>query len=144
MAEEGDTPLGSGSGSSLPLPVLVVSGICTVFAVLVSGMSIFLHLKNYRKPLLQRWVALIRVTELNSLLIIQIQDGYKNHAHGTYIRYIVPYIVVFIERSFRDRCYSGYLRSSLPIFVPMTLNISLHICLRPLSFIVSSIFYLDI
>jgi hypothetical protein len=47
--------LGSGAGSRLPLPVLVLAGLSTLVAVLVSGMSIFLHLKNYRKPVLQRY-----------------------------------------------------------------------------------------
>lgn len=44
----------SGSGSSLPVAVLLVAGISTVIAVLVSAMSIYLHLKNYLKPSLQR------------------------------------------------------------------------------------------
>jgi hypothetical protein len=46
---------GSGSGSSLPLLVLLVAGISTFVAVLVSAMSIYLHLKNYLKPSLQRY-----------------------------------------------------------------------------------------
>ena len=48
--------LGHGSGSSLPLPVLLVAGICTAIATFVSAMSIVMHLKNYRKPHLQRYV----------------------------------------------------------------------------------------
>ncbi|KAF8621266.1 hypothetical protein AX15_007926 [Amanita polypyramis BW_CC] len=51
--------IGSGSGSSLPVPVLVLAGVCTLVAVLVSAMSIYLQLKNYRKPLLQRMVVRI-------------------------------------------------------------------------------------
>ena len=47
--------LGSGSGSHLPLPVLVLAGISTVVATVVSATSIFLHLRNYRKPRLQRY-----------------------------------------------------------------------------------------
>ncbi|KAI0828512.1 hypothetical protein BC628DRAFT_1363008 [Trametes gibbosa] len=46
--------LGHGSGSALPLPILLVAGLCTVVATFVSVMSITLHLKNYRKPHLQR------------------------------------------------------------------------------------------
>ena len=46
--------LGSGSGSSLPLPLLLTAGLCTVVATFVSAMSIVMHLKNYRKPHLQR------------------------------------------------------------------------------------------
>ena len=49
--------LGHGSGSSLPLPVLLVAGICTAIATFVSAMSIVMHLKNYRKPHLQRYVS---------------------------------------------------------------------------------------
>ena len=48
--------LGSGSGSALPLPVLILAGIATVVATIVSATSIFLQLKNYRKPTLQRYV----------------------------------------------------------------------------------------
>ncbi|KAI0711759.1 organic solute transporter Ostalpha-domain-containing protein [Earliella scabrosa] len=48
--------LGGGSGSALPFPVLLVAGICTLIATFVSAMSILLHLKNYRKPHLQRQV----------------------------------------------------------------------------------------
>ncbi|RDB16464.1 hypothetical protein Hypma_002814 [Hypsizygus marmoreus] len=47
---------GSGAGSRLPLPVLVLSGVSTFVAVFVSATSIYLHLKNYRKPILQRMV----------------------------------------------------------------------------------------
>ncbi|KAG6371229.1 organic solute transporter Ostalpha-domain-containing protein [Boletus reticuloceps] len=56
-----DIGLGHGSGSSLPLPVLELAGISTVVAVVVSGISISLHLRNYRKPLLQRMVVRIMV-----------------------------------------------------------------------------------
>ena len=48
--------IGSGTGSRLPTAVLVVAGVCTIVAVLVSMMSIHLHLRNYRKPALQRCV----------------------------------------------------------------------------------------
>ncbi|KAI8973110.1 organic solute transporter Ostalpha-domain-containing protein [Trametes punicea] len=51
--------LGHGSGSALPFPILLVAGICTVVATLVSAMSITMHLKNYRKPHLQRQVVRI-------------------------------------------------------------------------------------
>lgn len=46
--------VGSGSGSSLPTVVLLLSGISALVAVLVSTMSILLQLKSYRKPVLQR------------------------------------------------------------------------------------------
>ncbi|KIK91583.1 hypothetical protein PAXRUDRAFT_13711 [Paxillus rubicundulus Ve08.2h10] len=54
-----DWILGHGSGSRLPLPVLLLAGICTLVAVVVSGLSIWLQLTNYRKPLLQRMVVRI-------------------------------------------------------------------------------------
>ncbi|KAH0828749.1 DUF300 domain-containing protein [Lanmaoa asiatica] len=53
--------LGHGSGSNLPLPVLALAGISTIVAVVVSGISIWLQLRNYRKPLLQRMVVRIMV-----------------------------------------------------------------------------------
>lgn len=45
---------GGGAGSQLPGTVLWLSGASTVVAVLVSAGSIWMQLKNYRKPLLQR------------------------------------------------------------------------------------------
>jgi hypothetical protein len=45
---------GSGAGSRLPTPLLVVAGVSTLVAVLVSTISILLQLRNYRKPALQR------------------------------------------------------------------------------------------
>ncbi|KAF8838003.1 DUF300-domain-containing protein [Paxillus ammoniavirescens] len=54
-----DWILGHGSGSRLPIPVLLLAGICTLVAVVVSGLSIWLQLTNYRKPLLQRMVVRI-------------------------------------------------------------------------------------
>ncbi|KIY70667.1 DUF300-domain-containing protein [Cylindrobasidium torrendii FP15055 ss-10] len=51
--------MGNGAGSHLPLPVLIVSGVCTIVAVAVSAMSISMHLRNYRKPALQRMVVRI-------------------------------------------------------------------------------------
>ncbi|KAJ6513623.1 DUF300 domain-containing protein [Mycena vitilis] len=50
-----------GAGSQLPTPVLTVAGIFTLVAVVVSGMSIHLQLRNYRKPALQRMVIRIMV-----------------------------------------------------------------------------------
>lgn len=43
-----------GSGNRLPIAVLSVAGVSTFVAVLVSATSIYLQLKNYRKPALQR------------------------------------------------------------------------------------------
>lgn len=52
---------GSGSGSSLPSALLYTSLACTLFATLFSTWSIYLHLKGYRRPALQRLVVRIMV-----------------------------------------------------------------------------------
>ncbi|KAI0055706.1 DUF300-domain-containing protein [Artomyces pyxidatus] len=53
--QEPDAP-GRGSGSALNPAILIVAGTATVVATFISAMSIYLHLKNYRKPMLQRMV----------------------------------------------------------------------------------------
>jgi hypothetical protein len=45
---------GTGSGSALDPAILRVAAVATVTATIVSAGSIFMHLKNYRKPMLQR------------------------------------------------------------------------------------------
>jgi len=45
---------GTGSGSALDPTILRVAAAATIVATLVSATSIFMHLKNYRKPILQR------------------------------------------------------------------------------------------
>ncbi|KAF9477202.1 DUF300-domain-containing protein [Pholiota conissans] len=50
-----------GARSRLPAVLLVLAGISTVVAVLVSALSILLQLRNYRKPALQRMVVRIMV-----------------------------------------------------------------------------------
>ncbi|PPQ80136.1 hypothetical protein CVT25_001435 [Psilocybe cyanescens] len=50
---------GEGAGSRLPTWLLLVAGLSALIAVLVSMMSIFLQLRNYRKPSLQRMVVRI-------------------------------------------------------------------------------------
>ncbi|KAJ3771738.1 DUF300 domain-containing protein [Lentinula raphanica] len=52
---------GDGAGSRLPILVLVLAGLSTVTAVVISATGIFLQLKNYRKPYLQRMVVRIMV-----------------------------------------------------------------------------------
>ncbi|KIY50468.1 DUF300-domain-containing protein, partial [Fistulina hepatica ATCC 64428] len=52
---------GAGSGSHLPAPVLSLAGLCTLVAVVVSAISIHLHLRNYRRSVLQRMVVRIMV-----------------------------------------------------------------------------------
>ncbi|KAI0309821.1 organic solute transporter Ostalpha-domain-containing protein [Amylostereum chailletii] len=52
---------GSGSGSALNPALLIVAGCATFVATIVSAMSIYLHIKNYRKPGLQRMVIRIMI-----------------------------------------------------------------------------------
>ncbi|KAJ7220816.1 DUF300 domain-containing protein [Mycena pura] len=63
VTPRGDTAgsLAEGSGSRLPTAVLVVAGICTLIAVVVSGLSIHFQFRNYRKPALQRMVVRIMI-----------------------------------------------------------------------------------
>ena len=50
------SPLGSGAGSALNPVLLSCAGVATLVATLISLGSIYLHLKNYRKNVLQRSV----------------------------------------------------------------------------------------
>ncbi|KAF4621605.1 hypothetical protein D9613_012574 [Agrocybe pediades] len=50
-----------GAGSRLPTWMLLIAGISTAVAVVVSMMSIFFQIRNYRKPALQRMVVRIMV-----------------------------------------------------------------------------------
>ncbi|KAG1732895.1 DUF300-domain-containing protein [Suillus paluster] len=67
-----DLTHGRGAGSGLPLPVLLLAGVSTLVAVTVSGLSIWLQLRNYRKPLLQRMVIrimlMVPIYALSSLI----------------------------------------------------------------------------
>jgi hypothetical protein len=57
-----------GAGSRLPTAVLTIAGLATLVAVIVSGMSIHLQFRNYRKPALQRYVAMNDVRHARSVL----------------------------------------------------------------------------
>lgn len=105
------SPLGSGAGSSLPLPVLVLSGSSTLVAVLVSAMSIYLQLKNYRKPILQR-CGPFKEYLCGFSTVTFVQDGYTNHGHGPSLRDLVSDRVVFVGGCLCDRCHKGYLRGA--------------------------------
>ena len=106
-----DEGSGSGSGSSLPLPVLLVAGISTLIAVLVSAMSIYLHLKNYLKPSLQRRVP----WHLPSGHIdIRSQNGYTNNDHGSNIRDIVSHLSFFSRGCICHWCGSRYIWGTVP------------------------------
>ncbi|KAJ7834025.1 organic solute transporter subunit alpha/Transmembrane protein [Mycena olivaceomarginata] len=66
-----------GAGSSLPTPVLLVSGIATV---VVSAMSVHLQLRNYRKPALRRMIVRIMIMvplyAVSSLISLFFPRGY--------------------------------------------------------------------
>ncbi|KAL2008592.1 hypothetical protein VTN00DRAFT_6786 [Thermoascus crustaceus] len=53
------TPSSGGTGSRLARAVVIVSGVASLVASLLSLVSIWLQTKNYRKPLLQRYVVRI-------------------------------------------------------------------------------------
>ncbi|KAJ9474827.1 Transmembrane protein 184-like protein [Pseudozyma hubeiensis] len=76
-----DSPEGSGSGRSLPLPLLVVSTLSAIFASLFSVYLIWKQLKNYRKPTLQRYVVrlllmvpIYSIASVISLYSLQLAD----------------------------------------------------------------------
>jgi hypothetical protein len=47
---------GSGSGSALNPIILITAGISALVATVIATFSIWLQLKNYRRPILQRYV----------------------------------------------------------------------------------------
>ncbi|CAO1624769.1 unnamed protein product [Parajaminaea phylloscopi] len=49
-------PDGSGTGRSLPTSLLVIATVSSLSATILSLLTIYVHLKNYRKPHLQRFV----------------------------------------------------------------------------------------
>lgn len=78
---EHESPEGSGSGRSLPLPLLVVSTLSAIFASVFSVFLIWKQLKNYRKPTLQRYVVrlllmvpIYSIASVISLYSLQLAD----------------------------------------------------------------------
>ena len=67
------SPLGSGAGSALNPVLLSCAGVATLAATLISFGSIYLHLKNYRKNVLQRSV--VRLLKYEALLKL-LQNGH--------------------------------------------------------------------
>ncbi|TDZ51848.1 Transmembrane protein 184-like protein [Colletotrichum trifolii] len=51
--------MGGGTGEKLTTATIIVAGVAALVATLLSAFSIFLQSKNYRKPLLQRYVVRI-------------------------------------------------------------------------------------
>lgn len=76
-----ESPEGSGSGRSLPIPLLVVSTLSAIFASIFSVYLIWKQLKNYRKPTLQRYVVrlllmvpIYSIASVISLYSLQLAD----------------------------------------------------------------------
>ncbi|TKY89457.1 hypothetical protein EX895_001988 [Sporisorium graminicola] len=76
-----DAPEGSGSGRSLPVPLLIVSTLSAIFASCFSVYLIWKQLKNYRKPTLQRYVVrllimvpIYSIASVISLYSLQLAD----------------------------------------------------------------------
>ncbi|SJX64549.1 uncharacterized protein SRS1_15130 [Sporisorium reilianum f. sp. reilianum] len=76
-----EPPQGSGSGRSLPTPLLVVSTLSAIFASCFSIFLIWKQLKNYRKPTLQRYVVrlllmvpIYSIASVISLYSLQLAD----------------------------------------------------------------------
>jgi hypothetical protein len=101
MTDPDDIDMGSGAGSGLPAVVLVLAGMCTVFAVFVSAMSIHLQLKNYRKPVLQRSVFSFSWSSSLNLNCTVLQNGCTNHGHGPNLRSIFSYSIIFSRGGIR-------------------------------------------
>ena len=98
---------GPGAGSALNPILLAFAGLSTLIATVVSATSIYLHLKNYRKPQLQRY-AMFPMTFCpfpSAHAPRRLQNGYSNHVDGSYIRRRVSYRIIFSGSRFRHRCY---------------------------------------
>ncbi|KZZ97744.1 DUF300 domain-containing protein [Ascosphaera apis ARSEF 7405] len=61
MADDTSVSLGWGTGSRLATATIILAGVTSLTASLISIVSIWLQLKNYRKPLLQRYVVRILI-----------------------------------------------------------------------------------
>ncbi|OJA12705.1 hypothetical protein AZE42_02877, partial [Rhizopogon vesiculosus] len=121
---------GRGAGSGLPLPVLLLAGISTLIAVTVSGLSIWLQLRNYRKPLLQRMVvrimlmvpiyalaSLISLFSLDAAFVIDvIRDIYEAFVIYCFFVLLVDYLGG--ERSLLIRLHG---RPPIPAIFPVSL-----------------------
>ena len=60
-ADQGNNAVSGGSGSRLGQVAIILAGIASFAATVISLVSIWLQLKNYRKPLLQRHVVRILI-----------------------------------------------------------------------------------
>ncbi|KAG1795844.1 DUF300-domain-containing protein [Suillus variegatus] len=119
-----------GAGSSLPLPVLLLAGVSTLVAVTVSGLSIWLQLRNYRKPLLQRMVIrimlMVPIYALSSLISLFSLDAafFIDVIRDVYEAFVIYCFFVLLldylggERSLLIRLHG---RPPIPAIFPVSL-----------------------
>ncbi|KDQ10634.1 hypothetical protein BOTBODRAFT_486843 [Botryobasidium botryosum FD-172 SS1] len=121
---------GSGSGSSLNDTVLSCAALFTIIATVVSGLGIYLQLKNYRKPRLQRMVvrimimvpiyaiaSLISLFSLEAAFVIDaIRDIYEAFVIYCFFNLLLAYLGG--ERSLLILLYG---RQPLPHVFPVTI-----------------------
>ncbi|KAF8423096.1 organic solute transporter Ostalpha-domain-containing protein [Tirmania nivea] len=98
--------LDGGTGSQLGHAAIIVAGVCSLIATLLAFVSIWLQLKNYRKPLLQRyvvrillmvpiyaissWVSLMSITA--AMYIDPIRDVYEAFTIYTFFQLLINYL----------------------------------------------------
>lgn len=99
-------PDGSGTGRSLPPSLLIVAAVSSLSATVLSLTSIYTHLKNYRKPNLQRFVvrlilivpifatsSLIGLFSLPAAFLIDlVRDLYEAFAIYCFFELLVAYL----------------------------------------------------
>lgn len=75
---------GSGSGSALHPAILITAGIAAFAATVLATFSIWLQLKNYRRPILQRYVNDVEGGVAAAIVTDCVfpQAGHPYHAHG--------------------------------------------------------------
>ncbi|KAH9956149.1 organic solute transporter Ostalpha-domain-containing protein [Russula dissimulans] len=121
---------GRGSGSALDPAILSIAVVATIIATLVSATSITMHLKNYRKPMLQRMVvrimlmvpiyaisSLISLFSLDAAFVIDaIRDIYEAFVIYCFFQLLVGYLGG--ERSLLIRVHGR-----LPKATPFPINV---------------------
>ncbi|KAJ5759607.1 hypothetical protein N7520_006763 [Penicillium odoratum] len=100
------TTAGGGTGSSLAQAIIIVTGVSALVASLLSIVSIWFQMKNYRKPLLQRYVVRILLmvpifaaaswTSIVSLIAAQfldpIRDIYEAFTIYTFFQLLINFL----------------------------------------------------
>jgi len=72
---------GSGSGSALNPAILITAGISALVATVLATFSIWLQLKNYRRPILQRYVFLVHIPrDLPAVVVVAAVVGERDMA----------------------------------------------------------------